>query len=206
MNTPQRPEGNSTIEVNQNSILSINSNLTLQQFMVELANTLHWVWIADWWPTNNPTTVLVSNGDKTWDAKDANAVCPNNIQGLGWNGSDTTGRLIWIGWDLDVGHGREQYETRDHALSDAFLIRGFLKGQAEIRLSKSGEGVHVRHKLPDSENRPSTDGPFIAKTIAEKLKLKADRSALGRQTFWFWTLKTFSDSFRLIFPHEGMEE
>ena len=178
---------------------------TLEEFQIDLANGLAWVWIADWWLQCGPSTVLVSAAGKTWDAKDPQAVCPPEIQALGWGGADTSGRLIWIGWDLDVGHGKEQYESTDLALSDAFRIRDLFEGHAEIRLSKSGVGVHVRHRLPDDVNRPADDGPGIAKAVASKLAVRADRSALGRQAFWFWTQETNADSFRLIYPHKGME-
>ena len=163
------------------------------------------MWTAEWWPLSGASTVLVSAAGKTWDAKDPQAVCPPDIQALGWGGADRFGRLNWVGWDLDVGHGQQNYKSTDLALSDAFRIRDLCEGNAEIRLSKSGLGVHVRHRLPDDENRLADDGPRIAKAVADKLSVRADRSALGRQAFWFWTHETNIDSFRLIHPHKGME-
>lgn len=179
--------------------------ITLEEFYIDLANTERWCWLAQWWPDGGPSSVIVGASDLTYDAKNGYAPCPHDILSFGWNGSDAEGRLIWLGWDLDVGHGAQQYESTDLALVDAFRLRHFLRGNAEIRLSKSGSGVHVRHRLPENANRPASDGPRIAKAIAAELGMKADPSALGRQAFWMWSANTSNHSFRLILPHEGIE-
>ena len=179
--------------------------MTLKEFYIDLVNTLCWSWIASWWPPGDPSSVIVQTPDQTWDAKNANAPCPSDIQAFGWNGSDTQGRLIWVGFDFDIGHGAEQYASTDLAMSDAYRVRHFFKGRAEIRFSRSGEGLHVRHRLPADTHRPASDGPLIAKGINTELKLKADPTALGRQAFWCWTHESTPNAFRLVQQHRGIE-
>ena len=180
--------------------------MTLAEIYLDLANSMCWSWIADWWPPGGPSSLIVQTAEGTRDTKSPDIVCPPNVQSLGWGGSDINGRLVWVAWDLDVGHGAKQYGSTDLALADAFRIRDFLRGQAEIRLSKSGIGVHVRHRLPNGSDRPASDGPQIAKAVAQELDLKADPSALGRQAFWFWTASPAPNAFKLIWHHEGVEK
>lgn len=179
--------------------------MTIYEFYETQANYLRWPWIASWWPEKGPTSLIVATSERSWDAKDFSRPCPHGLLALGWSGSDLSGRLLWVGWDLDVGHGGEQYPSTDLALADAFRIRAFFEGCAEIRLSKSGRGVHVRHRLPEDVHRPADDGSGIAKAVASKLRLKADPSALGRQAFWFWTAQPGPEAFKLITQHGEMK-
>ena len=179
------------------------AGLTLGALVVDLCNQNAFTWLADWWFTN-PSTVILQAGGKTWDAKRVDVPCPPGLVSLGWNGSSQD-RLHWVGFDLDVGHGTASYPDRDAAIKDARRLRDFFHGQAEVRLSKSGEGVHVRHKIPMDAHRSPADGSRLAKRIAASLGLRADSSPSGRQAFWFWIREPLADSFKLIENHGEMK-
>src|SRR3989337_2790460 len=108
--------------------------MTLRDFWIDAANHLRWVWTAYWW---TGWGVIVRAGGRSWDAKCESNECPAGLECLGCNGTDAEGRLRWIGWDLDVGHGRASYPSNEAALDDARRIRNTLEGRAEIRLSQS---------------------------------------------------------------------
>jgi hypothetical protein len=66
--------------------------------------------------------------------------------------------------------------------------------RTEIRLSKGGRGVHVRHLFDE----PVPDAAAVAKDVVAKLGVRADRSSLGRQVHYLWCRNPLVDSFRLI--------
>jgi len=128
------------------------------------------------------------------------AEIPQGAQLLGCGGWDEDGVLHWVGIDMDVGHGNEKqkYANQDDAIEAAYQIREFVNGAAEIRLSKSGNGVHVRIAITGVE----TDGRVMARRIAlwlaATLEIKCDRTVLGRQNLWFWSKTTVQKSFALV--------
>ena len=63
-----------------------------------------------------PGSLIVRAGGRDWDAKDADKLCPQNLERVGWSGGTNSNRLLWIGFDLDVGHGNANYESTDTAL------------------------------------------------------------------------------------------
>ncbi|MGD0088568.1 MAG: hypothetical protein ABSE73_01485 [Planctomycetota bacterium] len=142
----------------------------------------------------NRQGVLLSS----WSTKNSLDPCPTDVELLGCTGASSTGYLSWVGWDLDVAHGHAHYCSLQEAIGDARRLRDALHGHAEIRLSKSGIGCHVRHLLPEAPRLPASQGPVIAKMFADKLGLKADRSSLGRQAFWLWSRDPQPHGFELI--------
>ena len=177
-------------------------DVSLSDWYVHIANHVAGAWTANWWPIGGPRALIVGVGGKRWEGSPVGTI-PSNIDEFGWTGTDGANRLAWVGWDLDL-HGNIKYDSLDDALRDAARIRVFLHGHAEVRLSKSGLGVHVRHRLQDARVRPATDGPKIAKAVAARLSLKADPAALGRQMFWFWTKDNAPRAFELVEKHEGI--
>jgi hypothetical protein len=156
-------------------------------------------WAATWFRLGR---IIVGVPGRSWEAESPQDLCPSNVETLGCTGANSNGNLSWIGWDLDVGHGITHYQNQETALADARKIRDAFKGEAEIRLSKSGVGVHVRHLLRESTPAiPAIHGKEIAKGIARKLGIKADPSALGRQAFWLWVRNPMPDAFKLIEDH-----
>jgi len=145
--------------------------------------------------------IIASAGGRSWQARSYDDPCPHNVDALGCTGESISGRLSWFGFDLDVGHGRLRYPDTEAALVDARRIRDALQGRAEVRLSKSGIGVHVRHLLPETPRLPADQGPLIAKRLAARLNISADPSALGRQAFWLWTREPAVNAFKLIEEH-----
>ena len=172
--------------------------MTLEEAFFEI--TKKHPWTAAWLRLKH---IIVAVPGKSWEAKSSDDPCPSNVVALGCRGVTIAGMLSWIGWDLDVGHGREQYESTAAAIADAQRLRRHLKGRAEIRLSKSGVGVHV-YNLRMADVRPATDGPLIAKAAAKELKLRCCPTPLGRQAFWLWCRDRKPDSFRLIEAHRGI--
>lgn len=134
---------------------------------------------------------------QSWELK---GEAPARFDALGCGGWDEQGVLHWVGIDLDVGHGNEKqaYATRDEAIEAAFSIRAFVGGAAEIRLSKSGHGVHVRVSVAGVESDGRAKARLIALWLVEQLEIKSDRSVLGRQNLWFWAANTRPQSFELI--------
>ena len=143
--------------------------------------------------------MIVQTDRGQWECKDPLRVLPSGVASLGCSGL-ADGVRRWIGWDLDVGHGKAlQYDTLELALSDARRIRTFLNGRAEIRLSKSGNGVHVKHMFPEKVS--NEEGLRFAKGTHSYLKLRSDPSPLGRQAFWLWSSKCGQDGFKLLAEH-----
>lgn len=131
---------------------------------------------------------------KTFATKNPQTLCPVDVQVLGCSGLNLSGKFDWIGWDVDVGHGATGYCSTHTAIHAGLRIREYMGDRTEIRLSKSGRGVHVRHLCKD----PVANAAEIAKEVAERLGVRADKSSLGRQVHYLWARKTVENSFRLI--------
>jgi len=131
---------------------------------------------------------------------------PARVDAVGSGGWDETGALHWVGIDLDVGHGDEKqaYETRDDALDVAFRLREFVNNAAEIRLSKSGNGVHIRVAIAGITTNGRTLAPLIAKWLCRTLDVRCDQSVLGRQNLWFWSKDRSEHSFALVEACSGL--
>jgi len=152
-----------------------------------------WAWTMRWWRTYQ--VAVVAKG-RSWSTEDIDQHIPRGVQALGCQGRARSDALWdYVIFDLDVGHGRDSYQTLDAALAAADRIAGSL-GSCEVRLSKSGKGVHVRYVPP----QPVADGPGLAKQLAADLKVKTDRAVLGRQVQFIWTRTPKPDGFRLIRP------
>ena len=128
-----------------------------------------------------------------------------NIDAVGCGGWTESGELHWVGIDLDVGHGgaKNCYESRDDALDAAFKVRAFVGNAAEIRLSKSGSGVHIRIAIEGVATNGRETAPHIAKWLVATLEIKCDPTVLGRQNLWFWARQSGAHSFQEIEPCEG---
>ena len=190
---------------------------TLEAAICKLLEDPRWAWAATWFRLGE---IIVQTPDRTWATRNPDNPCPRDVTALGCRGITALGHLAWVGFDLDVVHGRQAYLDTETALADARRIRDALEGRAEIRLSKSGQGVHVRSLIPaplavyhrggltpeypEGQPVPASEGPRLAKTLARKLGLKADPSSLGRQSHWLWTSAPVPDAFKLIAPHLGV--
>lgn len=172
--------------------------MTLENAMFCIAEK--YPWTATWLRTGH---IILSAGGRAREARSDQEPCPANIEALGCTGVDARGRLAWVGWDLDVGHGTRVFESTDAAIAGARRLRNALHGLAEIRFSKSGVGVHVRHLWPN-DDRPGDYGPVFAKAYAKRLCLPVDPTPLGRQAFWFWSRIRPQHAFELIEPHMGI--
>lgn len=178
------------------------SHATLEECIFAICEHPDWRWAAEWFrlgeiivqaPSirNASHTIAVSNPDMR---------CPPDIQAIGCTGKSITGHASWFGLDLDVGHGKTQhrYATTEEAITAARKVRDALAGRAEIRLSKSGNGVHVRCHLPEV---PFAQVASIARDVSDVMGIRCDRSVLGRQAFWLWCRDPKPDSFKLIEGH-----
>jgi hypothetical protein len=167
--------------------------------MLTLISLERYRWTKTWWRTGE---VIVQNSSRSWATKTAHLdKFTDDIISLGCTGQNVNGTVDWIGWDLDVGHGKTAYASTHIAIAAARMIRERV-GQTwtEIRLSKSGKGVHVRRLL----ERPITLELCRqkAKGIANELGIRADPTALSRQAFWLWTRNAPESGFKLIEPAE----
>jgi len=158
-------------------------------------------------PEGSPNCRLLRDGKlhNVWSTKNLFAPCPQDVLSLGCRGIDCKERLAWLFWDLDVGHGAEKdkYPDTETAITAARKLRDWLQGRCEIRLSKSGLGVHCTHLMPNDDHAGS-EGAMLAKLIARKNNLRCDPTALGRQCRWLWTRNPQPNSFKLIAAHEGI--
>jgi len=171
-----------------------DNNLTYRDKIQAIINEPHWNWSATWW---QPGCVIVKTTTRTWEQKSPKDFIPPGLECLGCSGHGQDGQLHWIGFDLDVGHGVTCYAMTEAALTDAYKIRATL-GEADIRLSKSGRGIHVRHLLPIDSGLVQANAARIVKYLNAKLGLKSDPSNLGRQAFWLWSANPADHAFESI--------
>ena len=137
---------------------------------------------------------------------------------FGCGGWDLSGHLHWVGFDLDVKHGREdqKYATREDAIKAASIIREYVGGAAEIRTSKSGQGIHVRIPIHGIETDGRKMAALIAKWLARQINVKTDTTVHGRQNLFFWAREVKPGGFELVHacpdgaawtpPPEALEE
>jgi len=188
----------------------MNPRHTYEEAVVLLCDHARWAWTTPWWSL---AELIVSTAGRSWSVKDVTKLIPENAELLGCTGAALDGTLRCVFWDLDCGrHGgmkageRQSYSDLAAALADARRLRDAFRGRCEIRLSKSGRGVHVRHlaALSGADKLPAAAGPKIAKHWAAKLGLKADPTPMGRQAYWLWARQGPARAFELIEPHEGL--
>jgi len=147
--------------------------------------------------------VLCAACGKVFEAKRLDVAAPGDLEALGCGGWTPQGRVNWVGLDLDVGHGSSPCDSPAAALKHATRVRSFVRGAAEVRCSKSGQGIHVRVALAAGVNGGREQAACLAKWLACTLALRADASPLGRQDFWFWAKQPAPHAFELITPCEG---
>ena len=152
------------------------------------------------WLSPLPGMVVCATAERTFEARNLNIPMPPQLQALGCGGWDRSGMVHWVGIDLDIGHGTQSYASLTAAICAAMCARQLVKGAAEIRLSKSGQGVHIRVALAKGVSGRRPVSACIAKWLARELDLKADASPLGRQNFWFWVRQPKPNGFALIAP------
>ena len=177
---------------------------TIQDFVHRLMAHPDWGWTRKWF---NDGGVIVSTPARNWhEYRPGSVALPTDLVSLGSTGR-ANGRLCWVGWDLDVGHGTTSYPSTETALVDADRLRHVLDGQAEIRLSRSGWGVHVRSMVPPNGRAlPSRYGPAISRILAGALGLRADPTSLGRQAHWLWVSDPAPGAFALVHPHAPLRD
>ena len=152
-------------------------------------------WTEQW--LRDGCIIAMANSNDSWEVKDTTEKVPLNLSRLGCAGWDHDGKLHWIGFDLDVGHGGIRYRDTEEALVDGRKIQS-LFGESEIRLSTGGKGVTVKYWLPEDSGLSKNVAARIAKGISKKLGLKADPSNLGRQCFWLWAREPAPRGYELI--------
>ena len=156
-------------------------------------------WVQPWLRTG---MICCSTPERTFQASSLEMMTPSRLQALGCGGWDRDGSLHWAGLDLDVGHGEPSYPALTDAINAAERLRDFVGGAAEIRLFKSGQGVHVRVALATPIAGGRECAARIAKWLSRTLVLHADAAPLGRQNFWFWASQLAPHAFELITPCE----
>jgi hypothetical protein len=156
------------------------------------------------WLSPLPGMVVCATPDRTFEARNLNIPMPPQLLALGCGGWNKEKQNVhWVGIDLDIGHGSQSYVSLPMAICAAMGLRQFVKGAAEIRLSKSGQGIHIRVALAEGVTGGRPVAACIAKWLARELELRADASPLGRQNFWFWARQPGPRGFRLVSPCEG---
>ena len=180
-----------------------NPGETYRSFVARIPDIEGWEWTRPWW--HSRVVACVDNGTpkgNSFEVKNLDEPVPENIRNLGCLGFDDDG-VYWVGWDLDVGHGKNPCSSDVEAILEAQKLKAALGdrveglpnagGEADIRRSKSGDGVHVKVMLPfdattkDGEPLAEDHVKAIVKGIALRLGLHDDKAAEGRQNFWMWT-------------------
>lgn len=179
---------------------------TVRTFMQDWQNTQAGSWVGSWFPHDwTPASVIVATPNRKRDVKSLDVALPDDVQMIGWTGLDTSGMCHWLGWDLDSSegghHGIEANESLGDCILQAIRFRNYLidsiGGFTEIRYSKSGSGVHIRHKLRDP--LPKADALKFAKLAIHSCKrIHDDPAARGRQTFWMWSRYVGEKGFEVI--------
>ena len=158
-------------------------------------------WTAQWFMCG--MVCVMDSAGKSFELK--NGTRPENIQAVGCGGWDEKDRLHWVGIDLDVGHGRSKtcYATTEDAIEAASRVREFVGGAAEIRLSKSGSGVHIRTRIAGAPSNGRVIARRIAWWLAAQTGIKTDHSVLGRQNLWLWAKEIKPRGFELVLEANG---
>jgi len=155
--------------------------MTTEEFIAKVSETNPWT--ARWWRLGQ---VVVQAGDKAWEVKDLEQRIPENLKAAGCTGKCRCGRWDYVFWDLDIGHGSNGYGSLGGALHAARRLAKHLDGYREVRLSKSGKGVHVRQMF---EQPKSAEFDFKEHCLgwAKELEIRVDASPIGRQVQWLYT-------------------
>jgi P4 family phage/plasmid primase-like protien len=187
-----------------------------------------WSWAAAWvsiGAPRRPGMICVQSAGKSFELRSGSI--PEHTTAIGCGGWDAgssgrgdDGLLHWIGIDLDVrgvaaaipGHAEKKtlYDSTEEALAAALLVRDLAVGAAEIRLSKSGRGVHIRIAVAAGVVNGREAGKslgvaaYAAKHIARAAGIKCDTTVLGRQNLWFWSAAPGPRGFELQAPAEGL--
>ena len=171
--------------------------MTIEEKIFALLDEPRWAWAATWFRLGE---VIVQTPEKSWATKTPTEdECPHALLALGCTGVGQRGagnERDWIGWDLDVGHGKKSYQVTYVAIQAARLIKARMGPWTEIRLSKSGRGVHVRTLLKNPVQLD--EGPKIAKAVIDELGIRADPTALSRQAFWLCCAEPGENAFKCI--------
>lgn len=173
--------------------------MTLRELIVDYENTNAWAWMAAW---DNPTSnsVIIRRHGQVFDVKSFDHPMSDSIDRVGWSGLSTDGIARWIGWDIDVAHGKKSASSFDEALLRAVRLWVLVDGMAEVRTSTSGQGLHVRHTLLQPLKNDAAIR--LAKNISRKID-GIDPTPCGRQCFWFWDRDPAPGAFRQILPARG---
>lgn len=162
-------------------------------------------WIKEWYQGG---IVGFDNGNSPWSGEGSNPYLNHpqaRILKLGCGGFDAKGQVHWVGMDLDVNKGsnNDKYATIEDAIKAAREIRQFVGNAAEVRHSTSGNGIHLRIKLPGNVTGGKATAQSIAKYLADTCKVRCDRTALGTQLFYFWTATPAESSYKVIESCDG---
>lgn len=111
--------------------------MTFEELTHLIAAQPAWSWTARWWRFSE---LIVQTPTRSWSVKNVDATAPRDVTALGCCGKGRDGRCHWLGFDLDVQHGANAYQTTAEAIAAANTLRDALDWRAEIRLSKSGAG------------------------------------------------------------------
>lgn len=178
--------------IRHNACCHVEDQMTIESKIHEICSAHPWT--ARWFRMGH---VIIQSESRTWATTTPQEDrCPSDVVALGCTGQSTDGTVHWVGWDLDVGaHGVVSYETLPRAIFAARRLCRFLGDHREIRLSKSGKGVHVRQL---KEFATLSDTTQYAHDCAKKASIHADRTPLSRQAFWLWTADPADRAFELI--------
>lgn len=169
--------------------------MTIEEKLFELLAEPRWQWAAAWFRLGE--VIVQAPGRAYATKKPCTDECPADVLALGSSGvTQVSGQYDWIGWDLDVGHGKASYSNTFVAIQAARKIKSKTGANTEIRLSKSGQGVHVRALFKSQV--PLARGPQVAKEIVHELGIRTDPTALSRQAFWLWCANPGKDAFKRI--------
>ena len=170
--------------------------MTIEEKIFALLELPEWKWCATWFRTGE---IIMATPKRATATREAHKMaCPDDVIALGCTGETIHGKAAWIGWDLDVGHGAKQFGSTEIAISAGRKIKRKAGPRTEIRLSKSGVGVHVRHLL-DKDDMPMKDAIQYAKDIAEKAMVtRMDPTSISRQAHWLWASNPGVNGFQLV--------
>lgn len=166
--------------------------MTIEEKIFELFE--NWQWAARWFRQGE---VIICADGKTRAVRNIHKTfCPVNVQSLGCTGEGIDGKCHWIGWDLDVGHGAKQFGSTSAAILAGRMIKKVAGPATEIRLSKSGIGVHVRHLCQYDTMKLGIERAKEIVSFAGVTRM--DPTSISRQAHWLWSEKPGENGFKII--------
>jgi len=200
--------------------------MTYEERVFQICETPGWEWTATWFRLGEVCVHLPEGSPNALKDRDTGELkyvystkkpcekrCPQDAIALACSGRDALGRAAWIGWDFDVAQGKfgeserakkkQAYQTVFLATEAAKALAKTLGAGTEIRLSKSGHGVHVRHLFPYPSPHTFDQGKELAKKLAAESGIKCDASSLGRQMHTLWHANPGPNGYKLI---RGVEQ